>query len=409
MIHPGPKLFGVLLAISSTLLFSSLLFANHKDGHTSEGLGQIDTEPYHCDGKGATECILVKLDRIERRLGCPIDDYLNDICPYSPADTKATFCISQGREGGIDVEFGAETMAEIELGAGWPNAVWGKATGKVEVPFVGVIPGTPIPFALPTELNVTGAASLGRNFDICIDIPLIAFADAVGIERSSDDEIIDDIVRAINSPKFNGQFEKSKFQRRLGRLANYAKRRVPDAGILANSTQQINGDTEANLQAELDESEFDIVEDAIERLMAGDFGVNNNDGFMAVMRSPVIDDLRSVLEVPDSVNMVLDDPNILVTNVIDRGMAAAGQVQGISLCDSIGFNVDLRAQYSQVQSFCIFFEQLPGFNKTIGIFSVIDAIHAIIVAVKTRVNNLPILSDIQGCGFWGWTFSCKEE
>lgn len=384
--------------------------AEKKETNPGQGVGSIDVTQYNCpEGMGASECMLLKMDRIERRLGCPIDEYLDDSCPYSPADATATFCITQGREGGLDVEFGLETNVEIELGGGWPNAIWGKGTGKVEAPFAGFIPGTPIPFALPTELNVTGAASLGRNFNICIDIPLVAFAEAVGIEDSSDEEIIDDIVRAINSPKFNGQFEKSKFQRRLGRLANYAKRKVPDAGFFAASSVQTNASIQAALQADNNETEFDLVEDAIERLMAGDFGINREDGLMAVMNSTVINDLRTALEVPESINMVLDDPNILITNVIERGMAAAGRVQGVSFCEAVGINSDLKFENNQVDSFCTLLDGLPAFSKTVGIFSIVDSISIIVSNIRNTVRNLPLLADIQGCGFWGWTFSCKQE
>jgi len=79
-----------IISIFCICFLTADLFADHKDGHTSEGLGQIDTTQYACNGLGATECMLMKLDRIERKLGCPLEDYLDDTCPYSPADTTAT-------------------------------------------------------------------------------------------------------------------------------------------------------------------------------------------------------------------------------------------------------------------------------------------------------------------------------
>tara|TARA_R110000787_G_C13319598_1_gene436320 strand:- start:36 stop:725 length:690 start_codon:yes stop_codon:yes gene_type:complete len=204
-----------------------LPYAVHKDGHASEGVGQIDTTKYNCEFTddsgnsrtlGATEFMLAKLDRIERRMGCLLEDYMDGTCPYSPADTTATFCISQGREGGIDGEWGAEAKAEYDLlGVGWPNVAWAKAVGKVEHPVPR--PLGPIILPLPTEVNITGAASLGRNLDICIEVPLNAFAAAVGLERNADAEIIDRIVRGINE---SVALEKSKFQQRLGRLTKFS-------------------------------------------------------------------------------------------------------------------------------------------------------------------------------------------
>jgi len=249
----------VKAAMALVAVFASVTaVANHKDGHTSEGVGQIDTAQYNCNGLGATECMLMKLDRIERKIGCPLEDYLDDSCPYSPVDTTATFCISQGREGGIGAGWSVIPYMEGELGVGWPSVGWGKLTAKVENPlFLG-------PFPIPTELTIAGSASLGRNLNICIDVPLLAADHIAGGETISDEEMIDRIVRNINTPAFDGPMSRSKFQRRLSRLANYAIARVPGTNRFEFSTQQAHMTGLARVMDDDGESEFDALENAIE-------------------------------------------------------------------------------------------------------------------------------------------------
>ena len=388
---------------------SSSAIANHAPGHG-------DPDPYNCtvlvekpNGRleesqlDKLDCILHKLDRIERRMGCPLDDYLAGECPYSPADTTATFCISQGREGGIDAEFGAEAHAEYDLGVGWPNVAWAKAIGKVEHPVI-VPPFIPI----PTELNITGAASLGRNFDICLEVPLEA-AEALGpLELYSDAYLIDAVVRAINEPQRGA---KSKFQRRLGRLANYAILRVP--GTDRFGVFQLNSDKSelALLMDDDGESEFDLADDAIERLMAGDFGLAGDGGPMEVLKSTVVQDLSAVLELPAPVGQVLADPDMVIGRIFELGllggqagsmpMSAAG-LSGTGICETFGLSAPLRDRFPQVDAFCGLFSGLPTFAQTTGIFAVVAIIRNIVAA-------LPTLDDINSasCTIAGW--GCPEE
>jgi hypothetical protein len=383
-----PAIFGIGLGLG----ISFSVQANHKDGHA-------DSDPYNCtimvekNGRleekqlGSIDCILHKLDRIERKIGCPIDEYLDGSCPYSPADTTATFCISQGREGGVDIEFGAEANAEYDVGAGWPNAAWAKAIGNIEHPVIaGYIP-------VPTELNITGAASLGRNFDICIELPLIASNQLGPLEDYSDVDLIDLAVRAINEPQVGA---KSKFQRRLGRLTDYTLIRIPGTNRFGLAMADSGQTRSSALLGDGGESEFDLVEDAIERLMNGDFEIPQNGGPLAILKSPIIQDLSSVLEVPSTVHDVLEDPDMIIGTIFEMGSLAGG-IGGktgvenfgldVSVCDSFGFNIELQERFPSVRAFCGVFSVLPAFGQTTGIFGVVGMIN-------TLVSNLPTLTEI---------------
>ena len=371
------------------------LFADHKDGHTSEGVGQIDTTQYACNGLGVTECMLMKLDRIERKLGCPLEDYLDDTCPYSPADTTATFCISQGREGGIGADWSVIPYMEAELGAGWPNVAWGKLTAKVENPLF--IPSSLYP--IPTNLSIGGSASLGRNFDICIEVPLVAAEHAAGINSIPDAEVIDRIVRQINEPPTVGPASRSKFQRRLGRLANYAIFRVPGTNRFGAAVAQENTSELARIMSDDGESEFDSVEQTLDQLMSGDWEIPENGGPLGILKSPVVNELRTVLEVPDPVQQLIDDPDIILGRVFEIGgladrpsvNTASGLLAGgPAVCNAFGFNKKLQEDFTGIKSFCAMFANLPTFLQTTGIFGL--------------VAGLPSLDEIKAaaCEIAGW-------
>ena len=362
----------------------SLAKAAPDNGRNGQGSGQIDTEQYNCNGLAATECILAKLDRIERRVGCPLEDYLDDTCPYSPVDTTATFCISQGREGGIDVEWGATYDTELELGLGWD------IVGKIEAKYNASLP--PLFSLLPTELNVTGTGFVGRIFDICMEVPLEAFAETVGLETFSDKELLDRIVRNINSPLLGSN--KSKFQRRLGRLANYAIFRVPGARRVGDSGNPATSrayDTALAIEMDDDgESEFDVIDDAIERIMSGDFGIPQDGGPLALLESEAIQDLRSVIEIPKPAQDVLENPNAALAGLLDlgSGLTAGGTAAGASsICDRLRLT-PLRVDSPGIDQLCGAIDGLPSFENATGVITTVGE-------VKDRVDSLPTLAQIR--------------
>jgi hypothetical protein len=398
-----------LIAIAIVALIPLCAMADHKDDHDTPP-GDPNEDPYGCiieneDGEAEElnklDCILHKLDRIERRMGCPLEDYLDGSCPYSPADTTATFCISQGRAGSLNAEFAAEAHAEYDLGAGWPNVAWAKAIGKIEHPVV-LPPFLPI----PTQLKVAGEASLGRNFDLCIEVPLVAAEDPGPLEVHSDAELIDGIVRTINEPRIG---DKSKFQRRLGRLTNYATLRVPGSQRPNSASAAADQTQLAVLLNDDGESEFDFADDAVQKLMDGDFQLPLEGGPLGILKSGLIQDLALALEIPEPARAVLSDPDIVIGQIFELGMLPVGGSAlgvttsfGPAVCDRFGFNDELRARFPAIETFCGLFSALPTFGQTTGIFGVVSAIRSI-------VGGLPTLDQIKAaaCEIAGW--NCPED
>src|SRR5512134_1561161 len=60
-----------------------------------------------------------KLDRVEKRLGCPLDEYIAGTCTDNPAGLSVTYCISQGRAGELAGKYAIEPKAKVEAGARW--------------------------------------------------------------------------------------------------------------------------------------------------------------------------------------------------------------------------------------------------------------------------------------------------
>ena len=214
-----------------------------------------------------------------------IDQDFTDCDPSRiPQDVAAmtTYCIEQGRSGEIGAQYAVRLNTDIDLGAGWPNVVWGKVTAKLETP----VP-SPIAVPYPNEVSASGSISLGRGLEICVDIPITALeADQVAQ--------IHDLVRGVNE----GQ---GTYSRRTGRLLNFAARRTPVAvaNVAASNVQ-------GKLAAEDSDDAFDIADAAIEKLIAGDFQPVGSGSFL--FADPVFQDLVSALDVPKPAADTIFDP-----------------------------------------------------------------------------------------------------
>jgi len=62
------------------------------------------------------DALNAKLDRVEKRLGCPIDEYVAGTCTDSPAGISVTYCISQGRSGELAGKWAVEPKVAVEGG-----------------------------------------------------------------------------------------------------------------------------------------------------------------------------------------------------------------------------------------------------------------------------------------------------
>ena len=158
--------------------------------------------------------------------------------------TATTYCINQGRAGQLGAQFKIETEGRLELGGGWPNAIWGKLTGHAKFP--AAIANIPI----PNEFSAAGAMSLGRGLNICVGIPITAI-DATQVAQ------IHDLVRGVNESG-------GKYNRRTGRVLNYAARRTPIATASLAASDRF-----AKPYFEDADDSFDIADAAIESLIDG--------------------------------------------------------------------------------------------------------------------------------------------
>jgi len=290
--------------------------------------------------------INAKLDRLEKVLGCPIDDYLKGTAgceDKSPASVSVTYCISQGRSGELAGKWAAEFKSKVEGGAGWPNVLVAKLGGEMNVPV----------YAFPTEIAVGGSASLGRNFDICVQIPLQA--------TNAEEAVIDGIVKGMNPSTLD-----TKFQRRLSRLLTYANRRVPEPSATA-------GAKSATIAAA--DMDLDIVDDAMERLQAGQFQVP--DGPLGLFKDPVIQDLRNALDLPEPVQQVLDDPEILFEHL--PSISANNPAQ---ICDTTGLSGRIANRSPAVANLCNLLGGLPSYEVVSSAF---DTVHR----VNDLIENVP--------------------
>jgi len=295
--------------------------------------------------------INAKLDRLEKVLGCPIDDYLKGTegCEdKNPSSVSVTYCISQGRSGELAGKYAIEPKGKLEVGAGWPNVAHGKLDGEMNFPMVAfsVLP-------IPTEIAVGGSATLGRNFDICVEIPLQA--------ATADAGVIDRIVRGMNPAALD-----TKYQRRLTRLLNYADRRVPEPSPTAGAKSATIA------AADLD---LDVVDDAMERFQAGQFQVP--DGPLGLLKDPVIQDLRNGLELPESVQQVLDDPEILFEHL--PSISASNPAQ---MCNTMGLSGRIANRSPAAANLCNLLGGLPKYEVVRTAF---DTVHR----VNDLVENVP--------------------
>jgi hypothetical protein len=240
-----------------------------------------------------------------------------------------TYCIEQGRSGEIGAQYAVGLNTDIDLGAGWPNVVWGKVTAKLETP---VPSSLAIPF--PNEVSAAGSMSLGRGMEICVDIPIAALeADQVAQ--------IHDLVRGVNE----GQ---GRYSRRTGRLLNYAARRTPIA-VATKPSISANG----KIAVEDADDAFDIADAAMDRLMNGEFQpLESGSMFFA---DPVFQDLASTLEIPTPVADTIFDPE----RTFDA-LTTIGQSNIANACNTMGISATSRARSPALANQCARFGLYPN-------------------------------------------------
>jgi hypothetical protein len=248
-----------------------------------------------------------------------------------PEDVAATttYCIAQERSGEIGAQYAVGLNTDIDLGAGWPNVVWGKVTAKLETP----VP-SPLAVPYPNEVAASGSMSLGRGLEICVDIPIVEL---------EPDQIaqIHDLVRGVNE----GQ---GTYSRRTGRLLNYAARRTPIA-VVSKASVSAN----SKVATEDADNAFDVADAAIEKLLAGDFQPISSGSQM--FSDPVFQDLVSALELPTPVVDTIFDPE----RTFDA-LKIIRQSEMADVCNTMGISATSVARSPALANQCARFGIYPN-------------------------------------------------
>lgn len=289
--------------------------------------------------------IEAKLDSIEDKLGCTLDQFLEDdsgACE-SPASTTATFCFAQGLGMELGLAYAVEMKAEIEIGAGWPSAFWGKITGKPEIPVV--IPVGPVPLIpIPTEIAAEGAGAMGRATDICVEIPVFLNAE----DRTRIDQITRDMNQLVVAGSAGSGVEQGKFQRRAGRVVAFADRKVPP---LFSVFAAADGATTSSSQASVDD-DFDRIDAAVDRFLDEGLSGDVRSG-LDYFRDPIVTELLASLELPATARDRLGDPGQM--------LYALRNPSGTS-CEDFGITAELRTRFDNVDRLCARISGLPEFD-----------------------------------------------
>jgi hypothetical protein len=304
--------------------------------------------------------IINRLARIEAEMDAP--------------SASATFCISQGRGLELKGKWAFATKAELELGPGWSSVVWGKATGKAEIPLVIPSPLL-IPIPVPNEAALELGGGHGRNFDICVDIPIAL--------SPGDQTRLQEVAATMNDADNLGEtFQtKGKFQRRAARAINYACRKVGgllQCPILPNV---FAASAHANAQTDADQ-ELERSDTASENLLEGGFGAVQ-EGLQAFQEGNVSELLAS-LELPSDVRSAMGDPERIFEGLPDLS-------RGVPNCASLQITPEMRARRPLLNSLCAELSSLPNDGVVKGAFEKIDQLSDEVVDAIAEIVG-PLLS-----------------
>ena len=204
------------------------------------------------------------------------------------------------------------------------------------------------PIALPTEAGIGFAGELGRNFDICIDMPLEL--------TDEDQQTLRRLARQINRDTEDN--DPGKFQKRAGRLLDYADVRIPGSSPRTDSNPQ---------EGRRSRGEFDRADAAIDALM--DHGLGETTEGLGVFRDSNIQMLLASMDLPAEVSNFMNDPE----QMFDRLPDFTGGVDSVT-CDDLGVSPGMRDRSPRLDSVCAFFDDLPSFDTVTGAFERIEGL-----------------------------------
>lgn len=287
--------------------------------------------------------------------GCPTQNFVDGKCSELPkgAGMTATFCRNQGSGLQLGAGYEMSNTAKGELGVGWPEVGWGDILGKIEVPYN----------AFPTKLSGAGSATIGRNINICVSIPMAPTA--------SQESQLKDLVKGVNVQSGS----QAKYMRRADRVLNYAARRTPIATTNKASFgafKPIFAATATATTSPGSDDAFDVADNAVAEFMADGFQPSNRAG--GVLADPIFQDLAQSLDLPQQLKNVIADPQ----QVFDY----LKQVTKANACATYGIDATLRSRHPSVNDLCNRIEQqLPGDAE-------VRAVAPRVYATAVRVNSM---------------------
>ena len=170
----------VLAGLTLVVAFNSPSRAgNNGSGGIPEVLRQLELVT------GNLQVVAAKLDGIESRLAfqraqitelqeqtipCTPERYRANLCGDGnlPFDLVVSICAGMGGGAGIDGKYAIDSKISIQGGVGWKEVVDVDLTAEGGMPVVLKAPFLP-PVILPSEISVSGGASIGLDVSGCIE------------------------------------------------------------------------------------------------------------------------------------------------------------------------------------------------------------------------------------------------
>lgn len=288
---------------------------------------------------------------------------------------STSYCINQGRAGHLSAAYKLEPHFELELGGGWPNAIWGKLTNKTKMP--PIVPIGPIPVPLPSEISAGGGVSLGRGLGICVQIPLVSMDAAMTAQ-------VHDLVRGVN--------DGGKYNRRTGRVLDYAAVRTPIAQptLFSGAAVQTTAMGQSKAMFQDTDDAFDIADAAMERLIDGDF-LQAQNGLM-LFKDPVFQDLISSLEVPVPALDTINDPDRLLGI-----FKTIGQANIAATCQTMGITAESRDRFPALANQCARFGIYPNIGRSLAAADRLTNVQSSLSSLRTWMCSNISLGLFSGC------------
>ena len=286
--------------------------------------------------------------------GCPTQDFVDGKCSELPkgAGMTATFCRNQGSGLQLGAAYEIDNKVKADFGAGWPEVVWGDILAQIKVPAT----------YLPSKLSGAGSATIGRNINVCVNVPMAPTA--------TQESQLKDLVKGVNVQSGS----QAKYMRRADRVLNYAARRTPIATANKASFGAFKpifaATATATTSPESDDA-FDVADNAVAEFMADGFQPTNRAA--GVLADPIFQDLAQSLDLPQQLKTLIADPQ----QVFD----SLKQVTKTTACASYGIDATLRSRHPVADDLCNRIEALPGDAE-------VRAVASRVYGTAVRVNSM---------------------